>query len=89
MYLGRCFYRKGYHSQAIASFEETMRDYDGGDDDLSRSIQYWLGRAQEANGDEAAARATYGNLLQLDYNFRDVRARLDKLQPPAGPAGEE
>jgi hypothetical protein len=52
-------------------------------------MHYWLGRAQEANGDQDAARRTYGNLLQMDYNFRDVRARLDNLQPPAGPAGEE
>jgi hypothetical protein len=89
MYLGRCFYRKGYQSQAIEILEQTIREYDGGDEELSKSMQYWLGRAQEANGDVDAARKTYGNLLQMDYNFRDVRARLDNVQPPAGPAGEE
>ena len=89
MYLGRCFYRKGYHSQAIATLEEAIRDYEAQDDDLAKNMQYWLGRAQEANENLDAARKTYGNLLQMDYNFRDVRARLDNLQPPAGPAGEE
>ncbi len=89
MYLGRCFYRKGYHSQAISALEEAIRDYDISDDDLAKNMQYWLGRAQEANGDLEAARKTYGNILQMDYNFRDIRARLDNLQPSSGPAGEE
>lgn len=89
MYLGRCFYRKGYHSQAIAALEESIREYDVTDDALAKDMHYWLGRAKEAAGDLDAARQTYGNLLQMDYNFRDVRARLDNLQPPTGPRGEE
>ena len=48
-------------------------------DDLAKTMQYWLGRAQEAAGDADAARATYGVILQMDYNYSDVRARLDAL----------
>jgi TolA-binding protein len=69
--------------------DQTIKEYDGGDEELTKSMHYWLGRTQEANSDQDAARKTYGNLLQMDYNFRDVRARLDALQPPSGPAGEE
>lgn len=83
MYLGRCFFRKGYHAQAIAALQETLDEYEFHDDNLGKSMIYWLGRAQEASGDIQNARNTYGKILQLDYNYSDIRARLDKLSPPA------
>lgn len=79
MYLGRCFFRKGYHAQAINALQEATRDHEFSDDDLAKTMQYWLGRAQEAAGDAEAARATYGAILRMDYNYSDVRARLDAL----------
>lgn len=77
MYLGRCFFRKGYQTQAIAALKEAMDAYEYQDDELAKSMLYWLGRAEEASGDADAARKTYGRILQLDYNYNDVRARLD------------
>ena len=44
---------------------------------------YWLGRSQESAGQIEGARETYGSIVQLDYNYRDVRVKLDSL-PPAG-----
>ena len=79
MYLGRCFFRKGYHTQAINALKEATGEYEFSDDDLAKTMQYWLGRSQEASGEAEAARATYGALLRLDYNYSDVRARLDAL----------
>ncbi|MDO8632208.1 MAG: tetratricopeptide repeat protein, partial [Phycisphaerales bacterium] len=79
MYLGRCFFRKGYHTQAINAFQEAAKEYEFTDDDLAKTMQYWLGRAQEAAGEAEAARTTYGAILQMDYNYSDVRARLDAL----------
>lgn len=79
VYLGRCFFRKGYHSQAISALQETTKNYEFPDDELAKTMQYWLGRSQEAAGEADAARATYGNILRLDYNYLDVRARLDAL----------
>ena len=86
MYLGRCFFRKGYYSEAIAALEEAVKDYEVTDDELAKTMLYWLGRAQEAAGGQDAAKKTYGNILQLDYNYKDVRARMDGLAPP-GQAG--
>ena len=83
MYLGRCFYRKGYFSQAIAALEQELGEYEFSDDELAKSMLYWLGRSQESGGQIEAARETYGKILQLDYNYRDVRVKLDNL-PPAG-----
>ncbi|MCH8146413.1 MAG: hypothetical protein IH987_00235 [Planctomycetes bacterium] len=79
MYLGRCFYRKGYHPQAIAALETALADYEFSDDDTAKAMLYWLGRSQEATGGLDAARESYGKILQMDYNYKDVRAKLDGL----------
>ncbi len=78
-YLGRCFFRKGYHAQAVNALEEAIKDHEFPDDDLAKTMNYWLGRSHEAAGQADAARSTYGNILRLDYNYLDVRARLDAL----------
>ena len=83
MYVGRCFFRKGYHTQAISALQEAIGEYEIDDDVLAKTMCYWLGRAQEAAGQLDRARETFGNLLRLDYNFSDARARLDAL-PQAG-----
>jgi len=80
LFLGRCFFKKGYHSQAVSTLAEAVSDYEFKDDETAKSLNYWLGRAHEAGGDVAEAEKTYGNLLQVDYNYRDVRARLDGLR---------
>lgn len=79
MYLGRCFFRKGYHSQAIAALVEAIDEHEFSDDDLAKGMLYWLARAQQAVGQADEARKTYGKILQIDYNFSDVRARMDTL----------
>ncbi len=79
MYLGRCFYRKKYHTQAISTLEETFEGHPYKDDEVAKTVLYWLGRAQEDYNDVESAQATYGNILKLDYNFLDTRIRLDNL----------
>ena len=79
MYLGRCFYRKGYHPQAIAALEAALSIHEFSDDGTAKAMLYWLGRSQEASGDTEVARKTYGKILQMDYNYKDVRAKLDGL----------
>ncbi len=81
LYLGRCFFRKGYFSQAIPTLKETMEQHQFADDELAREMYYWLARSQEGAGQADEARQTYGKVLQMDYNYRDVRARLDNLAP--------
>ncbi len=80
MYLGRCFFRKNYQEQAISALQDAISTHGKNDDDLGKNMHYWLARAQEGGGDFAGAKKTYGDILQADYNFRDVRARLDGLQ---------
>ena len=81
LYLGRCFYRKKLHSQAISTFRETIDGLDVLDDDLGKELVYRLGVSCQDAGQIQDAREAYGQILQLDYNYRDVRSRLEALPP--------
>ena len=80
LYLGRCFHERGYHGQAVSVLSKAVEDSEVSDDEHGKGLRYWLGRSQEADGDVAGALASFGQLLQLDYNYRDVRARMDALR---------
>ncbi|HUU82022.1 MAG TPA: hypothetical protein VM243_00840 [Phycisphaerae bacterium] len=80
LYLGRCFHEKGYHSQAAATLTKAVATYEFKEDETAKALKYWLGRTQEAEGLVTDALATYGELLQIDYNYRDVRGRMDGLK---------
>ncbi|MCP4249979.1 MAG: hypothetical protein GY778_23305 [bacterium] len=84
LYLGRCFYAKGYLRQATDTLARAIEAHEIDDDDQGKALRYWLGRAQEADGAAEKATDTYGQLLQIDYNYRDVRDRMDKLIKPEG-----
>ena len=79
VYLGRCFFRKKFYSQAISTLEGEIKTYELADDGMAKTMLYWLGRSQEDSGDRPAAKDTYGKILQIDYNYKDVRARLEGL----------
>ncbi|MEE9296149.1 MAG: hypothetical protein V3W34_14480 [Phycisphaerae bacterium] len=77
--LGRCFYEKRFFAQASGTLSQAVNSYDIPDDALAKDLRYWLARSMEAEKRLDAARDTYGEILQLDYNFRDVRDRLQAL----------
>jgi tetratricopeptide (TPR) repeat protein len=80
LYIGRCFYKKTYHSQAADVFKEAIANYEIPDDATGKELHYWLGRTYEADGQIPDALKTYGQLIQWDYNYRDVRKRIDELK---------
>ena len=81
LYIGRCFFEKNYFVQAVDVFTEAIEGYEVPDDRLAKDLQYWLGRSLESGGKTDEAVKVYGQLIQLDYNFRDVRKRIDGLRP--------
>ncbi len=79
LHLGRCFFHKKYYSQAISTLQAEIEVYPIPDDDKAKGLTYWLARAFEDNGDAEKAKETYGKILEMDYNYKDVRDRLDGL----------
>jgi len=79
LYLGCCFYNKRFYDQAVEVLQRGVEETEGRSDALAFDLNYWLGRALEAcrRGDEA--RRIYGRVIEMDYNYRDARARLERL----------
>lgn len=84
LYIGRCFFAKGYHSQAIEVLTQALGEHEIKEDEIGREMHYWLGRASEESGDAKAALKTFGQIIQWDYNYKDVRRRIDKLRGTDG-----
>lgn len=79
--IGRAFLHKNAALQAAEVLKEALDSYEVPNDDTAKELLWWLGQAYEAAGSVDDARATYGKLLRLDYNYAggEARARLDKL----------
>lgn len=82
LYMGRCFYEKKFYDQAATTFRTGIAEVDSATGRLVMDLHYWLGRTLEAANDPTEARNVYGHLIQLDYNFRDARQRMEKLVSP-------
>jgi len=78
--IAQCFFHKGYHEQAVDLLKEAIEQYEAAGDETSKELHYWLGRAYEASGQIEPAVKTYGQIIQWDYNYKDVRQRLENLR---------
>ncbi len=87
LYLGRCFLEKGFSDQAVGTLRSALEEVESVSSKMALELQYWLARGLEAANQLSEARKTYGDLIQLDYNYRDARRRLEKLAPPEQAGG--
>ena len=78
--IGRCFLEKEYLGPAVDTFREGIEMHEIKGDDISKELHYWLGRAFEADQEPEEAMKVYSQLIQWDFNYRDVRNRLDALR---------
>ncbi|MFV0445009.1 MAG: tetratricopeptide repeat protein [Planctomycetaceae bacterium] len=79
--LGQCFYRDGKLPLARGQLERAIPELDvERDPKLYKDTFYTLARICEELGDSAKAEEYYGEILVVDYEFRDARQRLEKLQ---------
>jgi tetratricopeptide (TPR) repeat protein len=79
LYIGRAFFQKKLYSQAIPILREGEEACEVPDTEVAKEMTYWLARALEAGGEREQAQKTYGRLLQVDYNYRDVRNRIERF----------
>ncbi|OPZ99254.1 MAG: Tetratricopeptide repeat protein [Planctomycetes bacterium ADurb.Bin412] len=79
-FIGQCFYFKEWYTDAIESFElalEAVEDQEGA---IAKELRYNLGRAYEAEGNIEQALNCYRKVAQIDYNYQDVKDRVDSLR---------
>ena len=84
-YLGHCFRHKEMRPEAIDTFRRSLESYEMAEsgDMNSKKYHYWLARTLEDAGSPEnlqEAMQIYSRITQWDYNFADVRARLEGLR---------
>ena len=78
--IGFCFFVKGWLDDAIDIFTKAINSYEIKDDAVGKELRYNLARAYEQQGDMQKALELYRKIAQLDFSFKDVSKRVDKLR---------
>ncbi len=78
--IGTCFFEKGWFNDAIDVFKKALDLYEIKDDSIAKDLRYNLARAYEEDGKDDKALEMYRKLAQLDFAYKDVRQRVDKLR---------
>ena len=78
--IGLCFFKKGWYADSVDVFKQAIEAYQIKDDRIAKELRYNLARAYEEQGQTEQALEIYRKIAQLDFGFRDVRGRVDKLR---------
>ena len=78
--LGICFFSKNWYADAIDIFKEAIENYEVEDDSVGKELRYNLARAYEQNNSTEDAVDIFRKLAQIDFGYKDVKDRLDKLR---------
>lgn len=78
--VGVCFFRKGWTADASEIFQQAIDAHEIKDDATAKDLQYNLGLCYEKQGDNEKAVEIYRKIAQMDFGYRDVSKRLDRLR---------
>ena len=78
--VGVCFFRKGWTNDAAEIFQQAIDAHEIKDDATAKDLQYNLGLCYEKQGDNEKAIEIYRKIAQVDFGYRDVSKRLDRLR---------
>ncbi len=81
--IGLCFFMKGWFSDAVDILKQAIEEYEIKDNDIAKDLRYNLARSYEQQGNAEESLELYRKIAQLDYAFKDVRARVDRLRKTA------
>jgi tetratricopeptide (TPR) repeat protein len=81
--IGLCFFMKGWFADATDIFTQAIDSYEIKDDDIAKELRYNLGRCFEEQGEKGKALEIYRKIAQLDFGYKDVSQRVDKLRNEA------
>ena len=79
-HIGQCFFYKKWFTDAIESFQEAFECVESKEGAMAKELLYNLGRAYEADGNDAEALTNYRRVTQIDFNYKDARDRVDTLR---------
>lgn len=86
--LGKCFLQDNKRTLAMKNLESAAPEINIHDrPKLYCEVHYLLGYVHEDAGNHERAIHHYTEVLQVDYDFRDARQRLERLQGSEGGAG--
>ena len=74
-YLGQAFAKKQWFQEAAENFEKALELEMP--EDLGKEVRYNLGDTFDHMGQFDKAAEQFSDIVQMDYNYRDVRARLE------------
>jgi len=86
--IGYCFFMKGWYADAIDVFRRAIETYEIKDDAIAKELRYNLARAYEEDGKNGKALEIYRRIAQLDFRYKDVSDRVDRLRAELGSASE-
>ncbi|MGD0785646.1 MAG: tetratricopeptide repeat protein [Sedimentisphaerales bacterium] len=78
--IGLCFFVKGWFHDAIDILKEAIDAYEIKDNDIAKDLRYNLARSYEQDGRTEDALELYRRLAQIDFSYKDVRMKVDKLR---------
>jgi tetratricopeptide (TPR) repeat protein len=78
--VGSCFFLKGWYADAVDVFTQAIEAHEIKDDALAKELRYNLARAYEEQGRNEKALEIYRKIAQLDFGYKDVSARVDRLR---------
>lgn len=77
-YLGQAFMKKEWWQEAIDTFAKVLDEEIS--EERTKEIRYYLGDCYEQMGRLNEAQEQFSTVAQVDYNFKDVRDRLEKVR---------
>ncbi len=76
--LGRAFAKKEWHSEAVETFERVLEHELT--ENRAKDVHYHLASSLEAMGETGKALEHLSRVAQIDYNYLDVRERIEALR---------
>ncbi len=85
--VGYCFLMKGWYADAVDVFTQAIDAYEIKEDAVAKELRYNLARAYEEQGENGKALEVYRKIAQLDFSYKDVGKRVDRLRAGADKTG--
>ena len=64
----------------METFTQALELVESQESALAKELRYNLGRAYEADGNIEEALISFRKVAQIDFNYLDVRKRIDELR---------